>query len=364
MMTRYTYRRIWGSLLGVGLLLMLAACSDDPETEQLQGGQVRLLSVTRDGSEPADVVENDIKLFIMTVNQMYNSGTFSYRDSKWLNNGLAVKENTQYYMYGYMPAKLGDSEISCNISATDQDNPDYSKGADLKFTDLPVFTDQDICVTVGVRRVTGDTDENWNKSADVGEYNYLSGISSENYLNLFMDHLYAGLELSFKVDAAYAELRNIHLKEVKLTSTYSPAINATVSLRKGLGLTGHVVFNSPAEGTAQFNTLYQYDTAKEEKSYLNTTLPQTLNPVYCAPCIFGRKEGSTDTYLSITSKYDVYDRKGNPIRMGCTATNRLDLQGMNPGVYRKLTLIVKPTYLYMLSEPDLDNPTLEVKSGE
>ena len=344
------------------MLLLTTGCSDDPETEQLQGSQVRLLSVTR-ADDPERVTDNNIWLYIMTANGVSTQGSFEHDGDGRINHGLAVKENTQYYMYGFMPTKLGDTDIACSISATADDlGGDYSKGANLTFTGLPVFTDQDICVTVGVRRIKGEQDESYDVAALEGNYGYLSGISTENYLNLLTDHLYAKLELSFNVESKYAELRQIHLKKVMLKSTYGATISPTVSLRNGSGLAGHVDFGQAADPAVETTTTpYEYQ-EDEAEFYLPKavaeTSPKVLSPVYCAPCIFN----GDGTYLSIKSEYDVYDRQNNLIRQGCTASNKVKLTGVTQGVYKKLTLTVAPSYLYMLSEPDLDNPTVEVKS--
>ena len=71
------------------------------------------------------------------------------------------------------------------------------------------------------------------------------------------------------------------------------------------------------------------------------------------------------TRLVLTSRYDVYDKKGNLIRKDCTATNTLEISSLYPtqtearrGSRYTVNLIIKPTYLYVLSEPDLDNPTV------
>lgn len=342
------------------MLLLTMGCSDDPDADRLQqGGQLRLVGVTRAGGDPERVTEGNIRLFVTKAEAADAvSGSFKNNDAQdgWVNQGLSIDENTQYYMYGFMPAKLGNNEISCSITAAEGG---YAEGADLKFTDLPIFTDQDICVTVGVRHVTGSADVT---GAVEGNYGYLSGISTENYLNLLMDHLYAKLELSFNVESKYAELRQIHLKEVKLKSTYGAAISPAISLRSGSGLAGHVDFGQAADPAVETTaTPYEYQ-EDEAVAYLpeaaTGTSPKALSPVYCAPCIFN----GDGTYLSIVSEYDVYDRKNNLIRQGCTASNKVKLTGVTQGVNKKLTLTVAPSYLYVLSEPDLDNPTIEVKS--
>ena len=77
--------------------------------------------------------------------------------------------------------------------------------------------------------------------------------------------------------------------------------------------------------------------------------------------------------LVMTWKYDVYDTNtkdnpaGNRVRTDCTATNTLR---MSEAIYgftqfercKKYTVnvTVNPTYLYVMSDPDLDNPEMKV----
>jgi hypothetical protein len=79
--------------------------------------------------------------------------------------------------------------------------------------------------------------------------------------------------------------------------------------------------------------------------------------------------------LILTSVYDVYDTNitpehpdGNLIRKDCSATNTMLLSELfsgqsvsHRGWKYKVRLTIKPTYLYMMSEPDLDNPTVSVE---
>jgi hypothetical protein len=71
--------------------------------------------------------------------------------------------------------------------------------------------------------------------------------------------------------------------------------------------------------------------------------------------------------LAMTSVYDVYDKKENLIRKDCTATNTKALKDILTGQtearrgYRYIiNLTVQPTYLYQLSEPDVDNPEIVI----
>jgi hypothetical protein len=73
------------------------------------------------------------------------------------------------------------------------------------------------------------------------------------------------------------------------------------------------------------------------------------------------------TKVVITCTYDVYDKKNNLVRKDCKASNTVRLSDIIPyfpGVQRSwkygINMTVNPTYLYVLSDPDLDNPTMVV----
>lgn len=359
-----------GSML---MLLLVVACADDSDNgnvkDEPQGSQLRLSSATREGST-SGVTEGDIRVFVTTKDAIVPDfkGSFNKDNTQtiWNSSNLAIKENTQYYIYGYMPNKETVNGISSSIAKPA--GGDYSAGAELILSGLPVFTDEDYRVIIGVQRVT---DSETFTPATEGHYGYLSGIASQNYVNLLMGHLYSQLQLRFCVEKNYYALRCIHLKEVKLKSAYvayGGTVTATVSLRDGKGLTGQVAFSDPAATTP---------TTPEEKSLLtggNEELKvepeaNAEDPVYtvlskmvnCAPCLFA----ANGAYLSVETTYDVYDRDktqehGNLIRENCKATNKIQVSGMAPGVRKMLTLTVAPTYLYMLSDPDLDNPTVHI----
>ena len=370
MMTeKMTYRWLWSCLVAGGLLL-LSGCSGSSSEDDLQQPEqvaLQLRAVTRtdgafeipDANNPA----SSIKLFLTTLtptnenpnNYSLTEGSFSYKNSQWSStnslNPLIVKEETPYYLYGYMP-----SSISATQSAPDGD---YSKGINLSFTGLPAITSDDICVLVGVQLV-GANSTGLQTAVTEGQYGFRSNIKGQNYVNLLMAHLYTRLKVSFKIDPNYAELRSIHLKEVTLTSKYADGASVTVNLRSGQGI-GSPSFPSGSEGEIKHTISLFKSSAIIPEKVLDKALANQVDPVlaldlpaYCRPVAV---EGTYN--LTLTTTYDVYDLKGQNLGERVSENKiKFDVAEVKPGQEKKLVLTVKPTYLYVLSDNDADNPTI------
>lgn len=339
------------SLLLSGLLLFAACSQDGNDDEQPKGGTLHLSSVTRASSPFSPVDGSSVYLFVTTKDEVLNGGYYNYVTTptpSWTNNGVSVGENLQYYIYGYMPQ---NDEYTSSISKPE--GSDYSMGADLTLSNLPVFTSKDICVTVGVRRVTSAFD---NTEASEGNFGYLSGLNSENYVNLLMDHLYCDLILKFKVEANYNDLRLIKLKSVHLQCTYGDKIETKVLLRSSSGLgEASIVYSKYGEGES---TNHYFLQTTDSPVDLDATAKE-IGSIYCPPIIFDY-EG---TYTTLICTYEVYDRQGNLMR-SITAErpveNKLGLSHMTHGEQTTVTVTIAPTYLYMLGDYDLDNPTIKL----
>lgn len=379
MTERMTYRWLWSCLIAGGLLLLTGACSDrtgdephpSPVPQPEEGSKLELYAITRtDGAysiPDAETPATSVKLFLYTLtptnenpnNYTESDGSFSYNNNQWSPaTAISVKEETQYYMYGYMPGTLGGS---VSVTASDL-NGDYSKGVDLTLSNLPAITLDDIGVLVGVQRVGSTTME----LPDVkeGQYGFRSGIKGENFVNLLMAHLYAKLKLSFKLDPDYAELRSIHLKKVTLTSKYADGASVTVNLRDGKGI-GNPTFPSSSEGADEHIVTLLKTTDPEkvlDKALVNSENPaMALDiPAYCRPIAV--EEGKTYN-LTLTTTYDVYDTAGENLGER-TSVNKIkfSMANVRPGNENNIVLTVKPTYLYILSDNDLDNPVIDVGS--
>jgi hypothetical protein len=181
-----------------------------------------------------------------------------------------------------------------------------------------------------------------------------------NYVFLLFDHLYAALRIKMKMNGTYNALRTIKLKEIKMrTSTNEGGtkkfINATVRLTKNVG--GNPIDNITfvqtgdvdTEGSTVFKSANGQTLTTEEQSFQGHFMPQGV------------------TQLVVTSTYDVYDKNGNCVRQNCSADNTLvisDLFYLQTTVYRgnryTVNMTVQPTYLYVLSDPDLDSPNVTI----
>ena len=336
--------------------MLLSGCSgssgdDVPPSEQ---SSLQLGAVTR--TNGAIKIPNEtnpassIRLFLATQTTLLEpvtGSTYTYSTDHWSSlTPFSIKEETPYYLYGYMPAS-----ISATQSAPDGD---YSKGINLSFTGLPAITSDDICVLVGVQRV--EALSTTTPTVTEGQYGFRTGIKGKNYLNLLMAHLYSKLSVSFKIDPAYAELRSIHMKEVKLTSKYADGASVIVELRSGQGI-GSPSFPSGSETEVHIVTLLKTSDAEKvlDKTLGNTALALDI-PAYCRPM-------AMDTYnLTLTTKYDVYDTNNQNLGERISENKiQFNAAEFRPGIEKVLVLTVKPTYLYVLSEYDADNPTITLE---
>lgn len=345
---RYLTYGMWVGLMTV-IPFLLQGCSQDAMSpdQQQPGTSMQLSGVTRSGSTET-VTDAHIRVFL-THGETVTQGLFTYNNQGAWNSTVKVTQDNTYHVYGYMPSDIADSH---NVTA----------GGIMTLNNLKAVSDEDVCVLVGIQRVTSSIAE---KNVVEGNYTYEAGAEGTNYAYLLMDHLYASLKASFSVNADYADLRQIYLKKVTLISNYSK-VNAVITFTDGSGLTNtNVIMTNvtPATEGSATAILPNIDSGKYGTKLLKTGSGTCDVLLYFAPTLFG----NADDAVTVKSTYDVYDRKGNLVRSDCTAENKLAFSkifGTNVniarGVQYQLKMTVNPTYLYMLSEPDLDNPTVEV----
>lgn len=385
-MKRYN---IWLSLLAV---LLLVACSKDSEQTATPGPApvdngskpdplptpgapdcpLSLVAATRGADSGYFDAANEygsydpIQFFLMSganeasVNQK-REGLFTYNlDRKVWSSTIGLKDASNC-IYGFSPA----SAASCAISPAQ--GTSYNGGAVLKMTNLNAASGSDLCVIVGVKH--GTTATAAQGIPEIGQYYF--GMKSENYVSLLLDHVFARIDFKIKLGQEYAKMRYIKVKKLELQSSY----NLTgVTVRLIPGADAEVSYTTAAvgaNGTPSTGTIYDFSADTDEKNSegKDITLEGTVFPGFFAP----DDASQIAQGLSLVCTYDVYavdafnDNKiGTRVRENCVAVNSLAgmeaLAKMKRGKKTSFSLTVEPTYLYQLSDDELNNPTIKVKS--
>lgn len=300
-------------------------------------------------------------------------------DDKWRIDE-APETGGDYYLYGYVPRDAATASI-----LPDATSSLYADGIRLTLNGLPTVASKDVCVVVGAKEGIKTSVDPAPLEVSVtglktGQFltNFKTGDAEENHLFLLFDHIYSALTFRFTVDEEYDKLRTIKVKQVELmayeddraTKKYSKQ-NTTVTLK------ANDTNTSPITGTVTFTQ----DTESARMGYVdifnNSKTPLVLG--------YGVNRDATGfvprdiNHLMLRSTYDVYDKQGNLVRKDCKAENKFSLSGLSftpdnfiyddeadknmlkRGYRYIVKVLVTPTYLYVLSEPDLDNPDVVIE---
>lgn len=367
-------------LMASTITLCLSACSDDAselgsnwDTLELVSFSQPLVDVDQATTRAITLPDNysvfsdiypqtsseyaTIHAYLIANNAVSNEGNFTFNKDAviktddgaitktgWSSN-ISVKQGSNYYVYGFMPASL-----SASIA---KNNGSYENKAIININSLDAVSPADICVVTGVKGFeTPITDSSTSGSVDLGSFSYTGQAKGNNYIYLLLDHLYACVDLEYTLEAFYSTLRQIKLRKVEIAATNSKKHNLTVTID---GNNTPVYSVSDTETTNANESAVIYDKTEEDAE----NIPNTLEGYLSVPGFF--KPELTNQFV-VTSYYDVYNRKGDLVRKGCKAENKLSLRGTNisRGQKRTVKFTIIPTYLYVLSEPDLDNPTIEL----
>ena len=352
-------------LIMMSAVLLLTAFSDDTDRLSDEEGVLQIAAYTKDMATPSWPAATRAISIPSDYSQYTGSASIGvfltptttemtliyYEDSVW-HSMAKVSTGTQYYIYGYMPAYA-----TCQISQ----NVNFENGAVLTFNNIPSVMSEDFSVITGIMQLESDStgipiEEGTLKS---GTFSYTGKGNGRNFVTLMFDHLYGALSISLKVDLDYNALRTIKLKELKLRNRVenTPAkshTNVTVTLTKteGTNPISSIVFTPTGDDVGDIS-FFQSATGEElvtsYKTFTGHFMPEGI------------------TTFVLTSVYDVYDKKGNLIRKDCTANNTLEISKLfdrqdmtKRGWKYNVNMTIMPTFLYMLSEPDLNNPTVAV----
>lgn len=303
-------------------------------------------------------------------------------DEKW----YMVEEVTagdNYYLYGYMPYDAG------NVTIAPPSGHTYAEGAVMTFTNLNAVMTQDLCIVTAAKDATRAE-----KPEEPGKYTYTlgngmdwlppgdfkckikggEGDENKNTLFFLYEHLYAALRLCFRVDDTYNQLRDICIKRLELESyqdeactTLMPKLKADVTLTKlennetaASPIVGDVVFQEDnSAGKMEKILIINNPEAKWTNEADRLPSLDENNKVYLVDTCYIPKT-DLENFYKLTTTYDVYDRKGNLIRKDQSAVNVLNPKELfnQPQLLRgymyTLRLTIAPTFLYMMSDDDLE----------
>ncbi|MDO5447086.1 MAG: hypothetical protein Q4F34_04830 [Prevotellaceae bacterium] len=324
-----------------------------------------------DGNDPASF--NSKPAWFQYVLEKDASGNYK-RDAdgrligEWTGLNTHVNNNTEYYIYGFMSA----NNESWNVTIAPESGS-YSNGATMQMLSVKSVTATDVCATVGILKadVSDLTDATLMKNTIInggkegqpglGNFKY-KAETRNNFLYLWLDHLYSCINFELQVGTEYSKLRKIKLKQVDFAITNAvPAYNITVNL--GSSGTAYASFTPSGTPTASVTDKIYESTAGEEIPVRSADDSPSLSiPGYFAPS--GTFSGQQ---VKVTFTYDVYPiNSDKPSRLNAQATNVLNIgdlltaAGKTLGAGQLFTVkaLIEPTYLYVLVDPDLDNPTV------
>lgn len=308
----------------------------------------------------SDLTNKSISAFFTINNEenpYYGQLRYMSTGNKWrLSIRKVAPEDVaagDYYVYGFIPSAAADDATIAILSG----ETSYTAGAKLTIKGLRT-AGYDACVIIGAKEGPDADHDNGLVAGDF-KFNLKTGESVKNYLYLLFDHLCSAVSIGIKIDGDYNTLRTIKLKKMTLqTATESGLMAEKADVV--VDLVAKTMGFNPISGLSYGATdkdapVYQSDDGltleTTSKSFLSHFLPIT-----------------GVTKVVINSTYDVYDKKNNLVRKDCKATNTIrlsDIIAYFPGVQRgwkyAINLTVKPTYLYVLSDPDLNNPTVSVE---
>lgn len=289
-------------------------------------------------------------------------------NGRWLiNDSVDVGE---YFLYGFVPY----GAVDINTTTIAPYNGSYKNGAVLELRGINSVLSQDLCVVVAAKDGTLKNDVPLPKETPKpGDFS--CEFKKENYIFLLFDHLYAALRFRFQVGEKYAKLRTIKLRRLELSAYQDEActvpmtkVRTTITLRANntgaSPIVGDVTFSPDGTGSAEAAIICDRESNP-------VTLP--TGDAWTEYLGFGPK---TSNFYLLRTTYDVYDNnpseghpEGNLIRQKCVAENKIipqqlftNVSSLARGYMYTINLTIEPTYLYMLSEPDLDNPAVVISN--
>ena len=341
---------------------------NNPESRQ----RIYAYAVAFDNIENNDirVPEKDAKGYFSPV-----SVTNGLTTSHTWRSTLMVENNTNYYIYGHTAIPGVEWPTNADFSFTDLSHVTVS----FKGIDIVSNTDPLVCrASAGKKLIASDTEEYLGPD-DLTEGVFEKIIINEsaedqqngNTTKVFMalDHLYAKVNLSLRMDNSnannvYNDLRTIKVKDVSICTdkgrmgVTNENSRHTLDMVTGvLTLSSDKVLLPDTELSPSVLNGPSSTAVKEEDGTLVLTTDYKDAGWFTFLPIYADEFHNNIPELNLKVLFDVYDKTGVKIRENCTAVNKNILKKIyNPqkGYCYNIKISVKPTYLYQLSDTDVD----------
>ena len=273
---------------------------------------------------------------------------------------VMVSAGTNYYIYGYMP------HLDADIASITPLNGNYANGAILHIDNYTTLTSADVCAVVGVRNATASEKINGPEDyINQGFFFYEGQVSGENCLFVLLKHLYAGVHFKAFIGSKYHKMRDIKITGLRLEAQNIPnTVDLTLTLTANDTNTNPLVatYDLAEETGTQSVPLFPYEGVSEYEVKEKDEDPEPEGFLGCF--VPGQPDSTHPLAFVLHTTYNVYDKEGTCIRQGCEASNIINPQeipgfdNIGAGDVFTVNLLIEPDFLYVLSDPDLDNPTI------
>lgn len=310
------------------------------------------------------------------------------KNGNWDSN-IRVVDAQNYYIFGFLCDTYSSAKLSLLSGKTS-----YTDGGQIELNGLGAATAADVSLVVGTRKpAEGESMSDAAVVKDIiehpeattvdalGKFDY-AAATNNNYIYLWLDHLYSCVNFEFEVEDKYSQLREIQMKKVTLTvngKTYNvtaevrkdrtPSLLHIIKVKEDDAIPAKdfkvTVFDGDATKIPAHSEIGKKDAGGKEIKPLSV-------PGYFAPG--SMKEFTAQFEFDVISKgYNYATGEQIITRKSATATNKIPAnifgyddettktaKTLDPGRVYTIKATIAPTYLYQLAEDDLDNPTIHI----
>ena len=369
-----------------GRVTLYPAIASSDETVITTRATFPVQNTTNTYSDDAPANGTSIRVYAVPTYEADNTsekkaaGSFRYSNDTW-HSSVNAKSDVYYHLYAFNSDNMpGASGLTFNWGVTkDQNNQDVFNldNVALTFTNLDFFAYTDPMVSVAAAGKLVTDGEPYTAptlttgSYDIGQVKTQNGKSYKVWMA--MDHLYAKATVSLSIDPTYHEIREIRVRNVKITTTGAVLegshsynfMQAQLALDQTQGFSGtdyvDLMYGRSANENRDFptNPDCDYSTLKEPDQNGDYT---EFGWFYFLPSSYITDPDLDYPSVKIHIDYDVYYRDGQPRRLNQEVTDyfpldkikRYDGAEIKPkaGDHFLIKVKIKPTYLYQMHDDD------------